>query len=107
MEDNPLACSVEIAGQTHVRFILDRPQMHAVERESLNAVVSAVGHDQQGFFSPRVHPLPVRSVHFSVARTRLTNLTQELSGQRKTQHVTRSVAVPYVKLAIRGERDIR
>src|SRR5579863_3474165 len=80
--------------------------MSAVERESLNAAVSAVGHSQQRLFSTRVQPESVRSVQFPIAVPGLADLAQEFSGQRKAQHVARSVAVAHTKIAVWKERDI-
>src|ERR1700722_1915009 len=96
---------MEITGHAQAGFILDGAQMSAVERECLNAAVSAVGHCQYSF-SARINPYPVRGIELSVAVSWLADLTQEFSSDRKTEHVARAVAVAHVKIAVGSERDI-
>src|SRR5205807_852341 len=104
---HPLTLSMEIAGHPQVRLVLNRPQVSAVKRESLNAAVSAVCYNQQRLLSTGVQPESVRSVHFPIAVSWLADLAQKLSGERKAQHVARAVAVAHVKIAIRSKCYIR
>src|SRR5581483_351295 len=103
---HPVALCVEIAGHAQVRLVFDRAQMLAVECERLNAAVSAVGDDQQRRFSPKVDPLAVGIVQFAVALAWLADLPQELSSERKAEHVVRAVAIADIEVAIRGEGNI-
>src|SRR5205807_1345006 len=63
--DHPLALSMEVAGHTKPGLVFDRFQMIALEGESLNSAVSAIGHYQKRSFATRIDPLSMRIVEFA------------------------------------------
>src|ERR1700751_6366040 len=87
-------------------FILHRADMSAVERERLNAPVSAGSPHQHGLFASWVHPQTVRRIERSVALARPANFAEKLTALRKAQHMMRAVPVAHIEIAIWSEGDI-
>src|SRR5438876_12312043 len=80
--------------------------MFAVERESLQAVVLAIGHDDDGSLASRVHPNTMGTIQLARTLARTSKGANEFGPTVVLIDVTGSVSVGHVYVAVWRYRDI-
>ena len=95
---------VEVAWITQARHKSDVP---AIQREGLDAVISAVGHRQDGRGPARVHPDSVRLIELSRLAPQSSEGADVAAFAVILIYVARSITVADIDIAVRRDRQVR